>query len=645
MLSETWVASAHIVNEARVNATWVSQHVLPAGNTWERSTYGFQYPQLYPGGWFPDGIPMVSITGYANFQGPNFALMSPSTDIGLADTLTLQLGSHTVKAGVNIVRDRVDQNGRPYYTGNISFNTSGNPNTTGNALADALMGNFRSYSEASADPIGFFRFTQPMAFVQDSWKVNRKLSFEFGLRYEYVQPMYTQGNNMANFDPSLYNFSQAVTMTTAGTLVPGSGNAYNGLIVAGNGVPSGQVGRVPGSDTAFFKSFPTGAQRGLYNSYNTFAPRLGFAYGFTPKTVVRGGFGMFYNRPEGNVTFSQVNVPPILAITEFDNGNLANPGGGVPANTLPVGSITAIDPALKPAYVEQMSLGVQQELPKSMFLEVTGVSGLGRHLLRQPNINFPDLTKVAANPSYSTIYFNPYPGYTSIQEYLSDSTSNYYALQAFVSKRAGSVLYTAGYTWSKALADASGEGDNSENFANRHYMYGPTSYDRRHAFVGTFTWQLPALKNAQRILRGVAGDWQASGVIRLQTGPYLTVTGATSTTTRRSNYVGGDLYTASGQNVNNWLNKAAFVTAPNGSWGTSGLGIIEGPGLQSYDISVAKNFRATERFTARLQADFYNAFNIANFNTPNTTITSSAYGTISSAYPPRQIQLALKLSF
>ena len=361
--------------------------------------------------------------------------------------------------------------------------------------------------------------------------------------------------------------------------------------------------------------------------------------------MIRGGFGMFYNRPEGNVTFSQVNLPPILAITEFDNGNLSNPAGGVPANTLPVGSITAIDPNLKAAYVEQFSLGVQRQLPKAIFVEVSGVSGLGRHLLRQPNINFPDLTLVAANPSYNTIYFAPYPGYTSIQQYLSDATSNYYALQTFVSKRAGNVLFTGSYTWSKALADASGEGDNSENYQNRHFNYGPTSFDRRHAFVATFTWEMPKLRKANAIVRHVAGGWQVSGVIRLQTGPYSTVTGSTSTGTRRADYVGGDIYAQSGQNINNWLNKAAFAAATNGAWGNSGIDIVEAPGLQSYDLSLAKHFSLTERINLRLQGDFYNAPNVANFSGLNTTITSSAYGTISSAYPPRQIQLALKLAF
>ncbi len=329
LIAETWLPTPHIVNEARVNASWASQHIPPYGNTWQRSTYGFQFQQLYGGGQYDSGIPYAQITGYAGFQGPNFALMSPSTDIQAADTFSLTLGNHLVKIGALVIRDRVDQNGRPYYTGNVNFNGTG-ANTTGNALADALLGNFASYTEASADPVGFFRFTQPEAFAQDSWKVNSKLSLEFGVRFQYMMPMYTTANNMSNFVPSRYNPAQAVTVTSAGKVVPGSGNLYNGLILAGNGVPSGEQGRVPGANSALFQSIPTGAPRGFYDSKGLLAPRFGFAYSADQKTAIRGGFGIFYNRPQGNATFSQVNVPPILQISEYDYGNLSNiPGGSV----------------------------------------------------------------------------------------------------------------------------------------------------------------------------------------------------------------------------------------------------------------------------------------------------------------------------
>src|SRR6202043_1138453 len=105
LLAETWVASPHVVNEARANATWVSQHILPAGNTWQRSTYGFQYPKLYPGaGWWPTGIPALTVTNFVGFQGPNFALMSPTTDITFSDTLSWQTGSHTIRVGFVVSR-------------------------------------------------------------------------------------------------------------------------------------------------------------------------------------------------------------------------------------------------------------------------------------------------------------------------------------------------------------------------------------------------------------------------------------------------------------------------------------------------------------------------------------------------------------
>jgi hypothetical protein len=147
------------------------------------------------------------------------------------------------------------------------------------------------------------------------------------------------------------------------------------------------------------------------------------------------------------------------------------------------------------------------------------------------------------------------------------------------------------------------------------------------------------------VVKGVAGGWAISGVIRLQSGPYSTVMGSTSTGTRRADYVGGNVYPSSGQNVNNWLNKSAFQAAPAGRYGNLGIDTVVGPGLQSYDMSLAKHFPIKERFNLRFQADFFNAFNVANFSGLGVTITNTSFGTLSSAYPPRQIQLALKLTF
>ena len=648
LLAHTWNISPTIINQAQANFSYAAQRIPPYGVNWERSTFGFQFNRLYPGGGsYPAGIPKVSVTGFAPFQGPNFALKSPTTDIEVGDSISFIKGNHLIKAGVIVIRDRVDQNGRPYYTGNINFNGSNASLTTGNAIADALIGNFASYSEASSDPTGHFRFTQPEAFVQDSWRMLRNLSIEYGIRFQYIQSMYTQANNMGNFDPSVYAAGTPVslTFTSNPTIVPNSGNPFNGLVRAGSGVPADQASRVPNINTSLFPLIPAGAPRGLYNMNGAVGPRFGFAYAAGDKTSIRGGYGMFYFRPEGNLTFSQVNVAPFLSNTEFDNGNLATLGTGTPNTSAIQGTITAINPHLINPYVQQYSLGVQRQLPYDILLETSYVGNVGRHLVRQPNINFPSLTGTAANTGIGTNYFNPYKGYSTISMWLSDSTTNYNSLQIYASKRAGRVSFTAGYTYAKNLGDSSSNNATLENWQNIPYNYGSLSIDRKHAFVGTAVWQIAELRGQNMMVREVLGGWQLSGVGRAQSGPYYTITSSTATGTRRSDFLGGPYLVQSGRNANNYINKAAFGTPPATRFGNSGVAPVEGPGLQQIDATLAKTFAAERRVQARFQWDMFNVLNRTNYSNLNATTTASSFGTISAAYPPRQMQFGLRIIF
>ncbi|MEO7143633.1 MAG: TonB-dependent receptor, partial [Bryobacteraceae bacterium] len=218
LLAETWLPAPTVINEIRAGAAWNGQHYFPQGASWLRDTYGFQFPTLYSGGEYHNGIPDVAVSGYASAKGPGGVQISPTTDIQFADNLTIVRGPHTIRAGFVIIRNRKDQNGQTAYTGNVNFNQSGNSNTSANSLADALLGNVRTYSEASYDPIGHFRFTEPEAFVEDSWHVNRKLSLEFGIRWEYFQPTYTQANNLANCAPGLFDFTNEVHLTPQGAI-------------------------------------------------------------------------------------------------------------------------------------------------------------------------------------------------------------------------------------------------------------------------------------------------------------------------------------------------------------------------------------------------------------------------------------------
>jgi Carboxypeptidase regulatory-like domain len=649
-VGHTWMITPSIINEAKVSASWNGQRIPPFGDAWKRSTYDFTYQQVFNGGGrFDDGIPNTNINGFATFDGPTGALNSPTTDIALSDNISWVRGAHTLKTGVLYIRNRKDQNGRSNYTGNVTFNPSGNPNSTSNAFADALLGNFRTYSEAAIDPIAFFRFSQIEAFASDSWRVNRKLSLEFGVRYQWGTPTYAQANNLVNFDPALYDPAQAVTLNRNGTIdTSQGGNRYNGLIRAGSGVPESESSRIPNANSPEVLAVPTGANRGLYEPQHLFGPRFGFAYSPTidNKMAIRGGFGIFYDRPEGNIIYSSGNVPPFMDSAQFENGNLANIRA---AGAAPFNEIFTVDPNLVTPYVMNYSLSIQRELPGGIFGEIAYVGNQGRHLLRQPDINQPTFDALVANQRLptanraSTNFLRPYKGFAQIRQRLSDSNSNYNALQLYATKRKGDLTMTVSYTWSKALAENSGNGDNLEDPFNRSFNYGPTSFDRRHIFVTTYTYRFPFFLKSSAFLNKTLSGWEVSGISRWQTGQYLTPTGNSSIGGRRADATGEPV--AGPQTIEEWFNTAAFGRSADERRGSAGVGVIEGPGRHLWDLSLRKRFSLTEKFKLQFQADFFNAWNFVNLNNPNTDSNNNAYGTISGAAPGRNVQVGLKLTF
>jgi hypothetical protein len=243
----------------------------------------------------------------------------------------------------------------------------------------------------------------------------------------------------------------------------------------------------------------------------------------------------------------------------------------------------------------------------------------------------------------------PYLGYSTINEFLSDANDNYNALQTYLTKRKGNAIMTVSYTWSKALTDASSynsAGDVVEGI-NRRFNYGPASYDRRHIFVATYTYRLPVLRDRPRIVSTAFGRWELSGITRFQSGALLTPVGSSYVPgSRRSQYLGGPVALPSDQRgPDHWFNTAAFSNAPPLEIGNAGVGIIQGPGWENWDLSLRKVFRIRERWDMRFTADSFNVLNHVNFDDPNVTTSGGSFGTISTSQPARNIQFGLRLTF
>jgi hypothetical protein len=701
-LGHLWTISPHLINEARFNVSWNKQRIPPIGDTWERSTYGFQFPLPFPNaGLFPNGIPILQFTGIGSGSlstaaptqatGPSFSLLAPTTDISPSENFTWQKANHTLKFGVIYARNRKDQNSRPGggVNGNITFATNGNPNSTGDPFADALMGNFQIFTQSSADPVGHFRFNDTEAYVNDSWKVTRKFSVELGLRYVRTGPTYTQANNMVNFDPSLYNPAQAPIVSAANIpTCPASfpncldpnpapngvgGYVINGLVRPGN-VPPDQVSRVPGATSAFVLAVPATAPRGFYKPENLFAPRVGFA--LLPfkddRTVIRGGFGIFYDKPEGNIILGQPGIQPFSQAVQYQNGNLSNPAGGAGATPTITSQISAVDPNFVVARVMQYSLSVQHELPYGVLLETAYVGNLGRHEVRQPNINVPSFATAAADAGATTNQERPYLGYTNILQFQSDSNSNYNALQIYATKRKGDLTATVSYTYSKALGQTSGINDNPEPecpftcttptgqlISWNQFYNGPVSFDRRNIFVATYSYDSPFFRNLRGIGGAVLSGWRLSGATRAQSGQPFTVMGSqtigaagkgVTAFTRRANIVPGvplySGYTCPAGKVC-WFNPAAFAAPPVNGIGNAPTGDLVGPGYYAWDLSLRKSFRLPrEGMSLMFQADAFNIFNRTNWGTPGTpNVTGGGFGQIGSSNPPRNLQFGAKFAF
>jgi hypothetical protein len=572
------------------------------------------------------GFSQMQITGYPSLGVSNVPNSDGSQNRQLASDLTWTKNSHTIKFGVQAYWLQTNFLSSQRSSGIFSFN--GQYSKT--PLADFLLG-YASSSSLSNYSYLALRAPYTHFFVQDDWKAARRLTFNIGLRYELSPPALQKNDTISNFDLD----------TTPG---------QPRLVPAGS----------EGDDRA---------SRALMDvNYHQFAPRFGLAYSLPDdKTVIRAGYGIFYANliTLGGMQSMEVNPPNNVRVS-FSTDKTKAPtlllSNGFASDALALSNATNVElisyerNAITPI-AQQFNFDVQRQLPGGILLEVGYYGNKFQHNWRQLDGNPapPIPGNINANRPYKTTVV-PGTGATitlaDVVRIQKDGYSNYNALQAKIEKRyAHGLTFIASYAYSKTmgLGDTSGV-QNALNWAADRAV---SSQDVTQHFVGSAVYALPFGNgkahgaNWGRVTDAILGGWSIAPIMTVNTGVplNLTVNGEPANTggADRPNVVGD--WRLSNPTVQQWFNTAAFAANPLYTYGNAGRNILRGPGLFNLDLAAHKTFRITERVTAQLRLESFNATNTPPLGNPNTQVGNALFGQISSAGTPRDNQIGLKILF
>ncbi|MGH9936542.1 MAG: carboxypeptidase regulatory-like domain-containing protein [Blastocatellia bacterium] len=626
---------------------------------YDRTALGFKFQELYPDANLRNRYPRFNCgIGGCNFPGFANNWESEARQFALTDNVTIVKNNHTFKTGVFFNMNRNGQ--QPSWTDSINLNFGSsidNPRDTGNNFANMLLGNYTSVNQSNGKFFGAFRFYGLEFFGQDSWKVSRRLTLEFGARYAYLGPTFTTGDLLQNyFLVDKYDLARAVRIETAtgparGSIIPGSGDPFNGMIQEGKGIPSG----------------------GVEHRKNQISPRFGFAWDVfgNGKTAVRGGFGNFFERQRQNNTyFDGLGNPPLTYTPQLSAGNLDNLSPQLVASGLrfPV-NILAIDPEGKIPTIWSWSLGVQHELPWQIGLDVAYNGNVARHLMYQRNINTLPLgttvnTPILANANNTTQAIRPFKGYSNITFVEFGASSNYHSLQTRLGRRFGSNLtFNVNYTWSKAIDETDTDTTTLAYFLNRLRERAVAGYDRTHVLTLDYIYNVPDVGKKlgdNPVTNVILNGWQVTGVTRFWSGLPFSVTSNGNAGTLdggpRANYLGGAIIIKDFAN-RQWFDPLVFGRPKDGELGNTGRNWLRGPGFTNFDLSLFKDFTFTEKIKLQYRAEFFNIFNhlqwfgvstgvsATNPDSPVTAATRGTSGQLTTTRDSRKIQMALRFSF
>ncbi len=571
------------------------------------------------------------------------------------------------------------------FTGNLaSCGTGALPACIqGDGLMDMLLGMPSSYDQQASAPINHYVNQTPSAYILDNWHVTPRLTLQLGIRYDALPHAWERNNQVANFDPSAFLASATPFWESNGSMDP-TGPGFQTYTIVGTSAPYYTNGiRLAGQG-----GFPKGL---VTNDYNTWQPRVGFSEDIfgTGKTVLRGGFGTFFERMQGNDIYNAATNAPFVNDPSASFVNMSNPHtstqtGQVASTPFFASGLTTLDLTYPAPAVAQYSLGVQHELKPSMIWVVQYVGNLAWHQNDQRHVdNFPLDTPMGvrkAGGNVTTIdgtttgtalpasgqgqvannanSFRQYAGYSGItqQENSTNGTYNGFQTGLRVQNRWG-LSGELDYTWSHEIDIQTY--DNTCCVSNPWYLKydkGSGFLDRRNILSANYIYQLPIFKQSNGLVHSIAGGWEIAGTIADVTGvPTASQYGGNDTIGLGGGY--SNRLNASGKmsypkKVGKWFDTsvlsvptAAWAGGQNQGFGSSGKDAVVGPGRVNFTTSLYKSFAMTERAHFELRFESFNTFNHTQFNSIDVKNTDGNFGQVTNTQDPRTLELGGKFVF
>ncbi len=650
-----------------------------------RRGIGFNVPQFHPELNPYDLVPRATFGGVTNAPSVSYDERFPYSGAELTPlataTITRTHGGHVTKAGIWSSHWRLLKGQFAIFSGNFAFNRdTNNPNDANYAYANAILGNFQTYTESTARPAFKMRQTTIEWFVQDNWKVTRRLTLDLGVRFGRSQPWQCPGNQEeAAFVASRWDPAKQVQLLKP-VLSGGQRMAQHPL--TGALYPAAAIGALaegigdPFNGTVTHQRDP-GYPRGMRDASSIkTAPRFGFAWDpfGRGKTVIRGGFGVFIDVQELNRNTNSIyRNPPIRLDPVIYYGSMDTlpslKGFNFPTATM------GYDRERPLAQTMNFSFGLQRNVGWGTVADVAYSGSLGRRLIQARNLNSipfgttfqPSSIDPTTNRPYATAFLYPYLGYTTITYYLYDGNSNYHSLQVSANRRyARGLQFGAAWTWSKAMDYVDNDTALVSVLVNRRvWNYGKAGFDRTHVVRLSYIYDFPKLSRFWKhpVARQVFDGWQLSGITSFISGAprgvTFTLTGTTDITGSPTDgarvvVIADPRLPKSQRTFSRNFNTGAFAPPQVGTIGNAAKDLFRGPGINNWDMSLFKRISLPgERLKLQLRVETYNTFNHTQFSNLDTAAqfnaagqqTNARFGEFTAARQPRRMQVALRFNF